>query len=51
VEIPDGLQVAGVILADRVKSLDWRVRQAQLACKVPAGVVAEVQAKLQVLIF
>ncbi len=51
VEIPDGLKVTGVILADQVKSLDWRVRQAQFACKAPPGVVAEVQAKIQVLIF
>jgi mRNA interferase MazF len=51
VEIPEGLQVTGVILADQVKSLDWRVRDAQFACKAPAGVVAEVQAKMQVLIY
>jgi mRNA interferase MazF len=51
VEIPDGLQITGVILADQVKSLDWRVRDARFACKAPAGVVAEVQAKIQVLIF
>lgn len=50
VEIPEGLQVAGVILADQVKSLDWRAGNAQFACKVPARVVAEVQAKIQVLI-
>ena len=51
VEIPDGLQVSGAILADQVKSLDWRVRDAQFACKVLASTVAEVQAKIQVLIF
>src|SRR4051812_44260799 len=28
VAIPTGLAVAGVILADQVKSLDWRVRKA-----------------------
>jgi mRNA interferase MazF len=50
VEIPEGLQVSGVILADQVKSLDWRARDAQFACQVPAEVVAEVQAKIQVLI-
>jgi mRNA interferase MazF len=51
VEMPDSLQVTGAILADQVKSLDWRVRQAHFACKAPAEVVAEVQAKIQVLIF
>jgi mRNA interferase MazF len=50
VEIPDGLQVTGVILADQVKSLDWQARDAQFACKAPVGVVTEVQAKIQVLI-
>jgi mRNA interferase MazF len=38
--MPDRLQVTGVILADQVKSLDWRVRQALFACKVPAEGVA-----------
>ncbi|HBT47837.1 MAG TPA: endoribonuclease MazF [Peptococcaceae bacterium] len=51
VEIPAGLKITGVILADQVKSLDWQAREAQFACKVPAEVVAEVQAKVQVLIF
>jgi len=51
VEIPVGMQVTGAILADQVKSLDWRVREAQFVCKAPVGVVAEVQAKMQVLIF
>jgi mRNA interferase MazF len=51
VEIADGLQVSGAILADQVKSLDWRARDAQFACKALASIVAEVQAKIQVLIF
>jgi mRNA interferase MazF len=29
VPIPAGLTVSGVILADQVKSLDWRVRRAE----------------------
>jgi mRNA interferase MazF len=37
-------------LADQVKALDWRVRQAQHKGKVPATVLAEVRAKLKVLI-
>jgi mRNA interferase MazF len=37
--IPDGLAVSGVILADQVKSLDWRAREAELACKLPAETV------------
>ncbi len=34
--IPEGLAVNGVILADQVKSLDWRVREAEFACSLPA---------------
>lgn len=38
------------VLADQVKSLDWRARQAQFKDKVTAAVLAEVRAKLKVLI-
>lgn len=31
VAIPNGLAVTGVVLADQVKSLDWRARQAEFA--------------------
>lgn len=50
VVIPEGLAVDGVILSDQVKSLDWRARQAELACKLPAGTVAEVLQKLSTLL-
>ena len=48
--IPDGLPVRGVILADQVKSLDWRARQAERMCTLPPDVTAEVLAKLGVLL-
>jgi mRNA interferase MazF len=35
VAIPDGLPVDGVVLSDQAKSLDWRSRGAEFACKVP----------------
>ena len=50
VHIPDGLPVRGVILADQVKSLDWRARQAEWMCALPPDVTAEVFAKLGVLL-
>lgn len=50
VAIPAGLPVAGVILADQVKSLDWQARQAELACKVPQETVLEVIQRLGTLI-
>jgi mRNA interferase MazF len=46
VEIPEGLGVAGAILADHVKSLDWRARHAERAGKVPPSILSEVQARL-----
>src|SRR5438067_4938950 len=36
VAIPPGLSIAGVILADQVKSLDWRARRATPAGRLPA---------------
>ena len=50
VTIPDGLEVSGVILSDQVKNLDWRARQAELACKLPVETVAEVLQKLSTLL-
>jgi mRNA interferase MazF len=50
VGIPAGLRVTGVVLADQVKRLDWRARQAELICALPAETVVEVLAKLATLL-
>ena len=50
VQIPDGLEVRGAILADQVKSLDWRVREAEKICQLPVRTVNEVLQKLGVLL-
>jgi mRNA interferase MazF len=50
VVIPAGLPVSGVVLADQVKSLDWRARQAEFAARLPAHTGAEVVGKLAVLL-
>ena len=50
VRLPRGLPVTGVILADQVKSLDWRARKAEVVCKVPEEVVQEVLLKLGTLL-
>jgi len=42
--------LANVVLADQVKSLDWRVRKATRKGAVPAEELAEVRAKILVLI-
>jgi mRNA interferase MazF len=38
------------VLADQIKSLDWRARRAQPKGKVAPEVLAEVQAKLRALL-
>ena len=48
--MPDGLPVNGVILADQIKSLDWRVRDAEWICTLPPRVVLEVLQKLGTLL-
>ena len=50
VRIPGGFAVSGVILADQVKSLDWRAREAELAGTLPATTVAEALQKLGTLL-
>jgi len=50
VVVPGGLPVAGAILADQVKSLDWRARKAQLAGMLPARTISEVLGKLGALV-
>ena len=51
VATPAGSRVSGVILADQVRSLDWRVRQAEFICKLPREITVEVLEKLGALLF
>ena len=44
VPLPGGLPIGGVILADQIKSLDWKVRKAAFAATTPANVIEEVLA-------
>jgi len=48
--IPEVLDIVGVILADQVKSLDWRARRAEWICTLPQATVAEVLGKLSTLL-
>lgn len=50
VRLPQGFSVTGVVLADQVKSLDWRARQAELIGRLPPEVVREISQKLVVLL-
>ena len=50
VVIPEGNKVAGAILSDQVKSLDWKVRNAEFFCKIPESVILEILTKFATLL-
>lgn len=50
VAVPTNLGVTGVVLADQVKSLDWRARQATRIAPLPQDLVALVIQKLHTLL-
>ena len=45
--LPAGLPISGAVLADQVKSLDWRARK---ICALPRETLAEVIEKVSLLI-
>jgi mRNA interferase MazF len=48
--LPGGLGVAGVVLADHARSLDWKARRAERICRIPEDVIDDVVAKLVALV-
>ena len=46
VALPADFAITGVILADQVRSLDWRARKASFIAHAPDAVVREVLARL-----
>lgn len=50
VVLPADGPVEGVVLADQVRSQDWRARGARLAAHAPRALVGDVLAKLQLLV-
>jgi mRNA interferase MazF len=48
--IPPGLAVIGVVLADQLKSLDWRVRNAHFIATLPSEVLSAVLQKAGLLL-
>ena len=50
VVIPKGLKVTGVVLADQLKSLDWRTRKAAFIAALPSDTVEEVLEKVLLLL-
>ena len=50
VPLPANCPITGVVLADQIKSQDWRARGARFECRVNLSVVGEVLAKVDVLL-
>ena len=50
VKLPQSQKISGVILADQVKSLDWKARKAKRLDAVPKEVLEEVLAKIFTLV-
>ena len=50
VQLPEKLKITGVILSDQIKSLDWKIRNAEFIAKVPASIVEETINKFSTLI-
>lgn len=48
--VPPGQGISGAVLADQVKSLDWRARGVELICSLPHRTVTEVLQKLATLL-
>lgn len=48
--LPSDLPIAGVILADQVKSFDWRARKTEVIGRLPESTLREVLAKLALLL-
>jgi mRNA interferase MazF len=48
--LPAGAAVQGVVLADQIKSLDWRARKAKFISRAPEEVTADVLAKARTLL-
>ena len=50
VPLPDSGAIAGVVLADQVRSLDWRARGARFEERAPLQLVSQVREKLAALL-
>lgn len=50
VNLPANLEIEGVILADQIKNLDWKIRNAEFICKLPNITLSETLNKINVLI-
>ena len=50
VVLPKETAVSGAVLADQVRSLDWRARKAKLICDLEPATIDEILGKLETLL-
>lgn len=50
VKLPDKFIVSGVVISDQIKSLDWRMRNAEFIDKAPNDIIEETINKFSTLI-
>jgi len=50
VPLPTGGKISGVVLADHVKTLDWKARRVVFEAKAPAEIVTDVRERLRALL-
>ena len=50
VPLPAGGAIAGVVLADHIKNVDWEARRITFEAKAPADVLTDVRQKLRALL-
>ena len=48
--LPNNQEITGAVLADQVKSLDWRVRKAKFVSKAKSETIEETVSKIRTLI-
>ncbi len=48
--LPSGLPIAGAILSDQVRSLDWHARNAEFICTLSDEAISEILQKLSALL-
>lgn len=48
--LPEKVKISGAVLADQIKSLDWRARKAKKLTRLPRETMKEVSAKIHPLL-
>ena len=48
--LPENFKISGTLLSDQIKSLDWKVRNAEYIAKVPDDILKDVLKKISVLL-